>query len=159
MRRLDIATTFDNLQQIKSLRANYPSLTVLILHIIAPDSGSSVPLSALDLPNLRDLRLSLKGTFDAPTFWSGHLNAPRLTQLTVTGALGERMGPRKFQRTVLQICAFFASRAVEQVEIHAGVLERILLDALAVAFPGLRRLHIRASRIPEMVSPSLLCVL
>ncbi|KAG9227058.1 hypothetical protein CCMSSC00406_0008258 [Pleurotus cornucopiae] len=150
VRRLDIATTFDNLQQIKSLRANYPSLTVLILHIIAPDSGSSVPLSALDLPNLRDLRLSLKGAFDAPTFWSGHLNAPRLTQLTVTGALGERMGPRKFQRTVLQICAFFASGAVKQVEIHAGVLERILLDALAVAFPGLRRLHIRASRIPEM---------
>ncbi|KAJ8697343.1 hypothetical protein PTI98_004153 [Pleurotus ostreatus] len=150
VRRLDIATTFDDIQPIKSLRTNYPFLTVLILHIIAPDSGSSVPLSALDLPNLLNLRLSLKGAFDGPTFWSGHLNAPRLTQLTVAGALGERMGLHKLQRTVLQVCTFFASGAVEQLEIHAGVLERFLLDALAVSFYGLRRLHIRATRILAM---------
>ncbi|KAF7439695.1 hypothetical protein PC9H_000031 [Pleurotus ostreatus] len=150
VRRLDIATTFDDIQPIKSLRTNYPFLTVLILHIIAPDSGSSVPLSALDLPNLLDLRLSLKGAFEGPTFWSGHLNAPRLTQLTVAGALRERMGLPKLQRTVLQVCTFFASGAVEQLEIHAGVLERFLLDALAVSFHGLRRLHIRATRILAM---------
>ncbi|KAL4256873.1 F-box domain-containing protein [Pleurotus pulmonarius] len=153
VRRLDIATTFDNPKMIKSLRANYPSLRVLILHIIAPDSGAGLPLSVLDLPNLLDLRLSVKAAFDAPAFsafWHGHLNAPRLTYLTVSGALAERMGPSRLRAAAPQVCACFAGGAVRQLEIHVGMLERALLDALAAAFPGLRRLHIRATRILDM---------
>ncbi|KAF9490816.1 hypothetical protein BDN71DRAFT_1510907 [Pleurotus eryngii] len=94
------AITFDNPDMTKSISSNYPALMVLILHVIAPDSGSSLLLSGLELPYLQELQLSMKGTFDTNAFWGGQFSSPQLRQLTVVSALTEHMGVHRLRLLV-----------------------------------------------------------